>query len=314
MYKFKYGLIISLFSLLAFVFLAGCEQETKPAVDGDKLREYAGDLVNRALYKQAIETYEKYLDNYKIDDREKANVNYIIANTYFERLKDYENALTYYLKIKHLYPKSNLLDEVNKKVVACLERLERTEDAQQAMEEAVQLDPDQVTKKRPGEVVARIGDREITQGDLDFEISQLQPSLRAQFKTKDQKLKFLREYVATELLYNTAKRAGLDKNQQVIEGTFQAKKSLMVNKLLQQRIADKVEIDQDDIELYYQAHKDRYVEKDDEGNVIRQKSLDKVRQQVAQDLQMQKYQDAYQGLIEKMFMAEGVEFFENRVQ
>jgi len=296
-----------------FIF-GGCAKEKKPTVNGDKLREYAGDLINKSLYPQAIQEYQRYLDEYNIDSRERANVNYIIANTYFDRVKDYQQALAYYLKIKHLYPESSLMEEVNKKIVACLERLEKTEDAKQALDETVQYDQSKVQKKRPGEVIAKIGKREITQGDLDFEINQLPPSVRDQFRSKEQKLAFLRDYVATDLLYNTAKRAGLDKDKDVIEGAFQAKKTLMVRKLLEDRVANKVKVEDSDIQLYYDAHKDDYAEKDKDGNIVREKPLSEVRQQVAQDVSRKKYQDEYQALIERMIMAENVKFYENRVK
>jgi tetratricopeptide (TPR) repeat protein len=291
-----------------------CSGGKKPSLDGDKLREYAGDLINRALFKQAIDQYQRYLDEYDIDSREQANVNYIIANTYFDRLKDYENALAYYLKIKHLYPESSLIEDVNKRIIACLERLERSTDAKQALDETVQADQSQVAKKRPGEVLARIGSREITQGDLDFEIDQLPPSVREQFRSKEKKMEFLREFVASELLYDTAKRAEIDQNPEVIEGAFQAKKMLMVRKLLQDRIAGKIDITNDDIGLYYDAHKSDYSEKDKDGKVIREKSLSDVQQQVAQDLYRKKYQDAYQNLIERMMLAENVQIHEAKVQ
>ena len=304
------------FILLAagVLILSGCKNENKPAVNGDKLREYAGALINKSLYPQAIREYQRYLDEYDIDSRERANVNYIIANTYFNRVKDYQQALAYYLKIKHLYPESSLMEEVNKKIVACLERLEKTEDARQALDETVQYDQSKVQKKRPGEVIAKIGKREITQGDLDFEISQLPPSVRDQFRSREQKLAFLRDYVATDLLYSTAKRAGLDKDKDVIEGAFQAKKSLMVRKLLEERVANKVKIEDSDIQLYYDAHKDDYAEKDKDGNIVREKPLSEVRQQVAQDLSRKKYLDEYQALIERMIMVENVKFYENRIK
>ncbi|MDZ7316090.1 MAG: hypothetical protein ONB24_08200 [candidate division KSB1 bacterium] len=305
------------FLVLSFVFaamlLSGCGGG-KQTVNPDKLREYAGELVNRGLYRQAAAAYEEYLQSGKIDDKERANVNYIIANLYFDRIKDYEEALAYYLKIKHFFPEAGLMSEVNKRIVACLERLDRPTDAQQALSETVQLKPDTVPTKRPGEVVAEIGGRQITQGDLDYEISKLPPSVRNQITTPEQKRDFLREYVATELLYDTALRAGLDKDPEVVEGTFQAKKALMVQKLLQDRIAGKVQIEPSDVELYYQAHKDKYVEKDAEGNIVRQKTLDEVRAEVQQELLRSKYQSAYQGLIEKMIIAEGAKFYENRVR
>ena len=304
-----------LFSILFMASLfVGCQGERKPVVSGDRLREYAGDLVNRGLYTQAIRQYQKYLDEYDVDPKERANVNYIIANTYFDRVKDYEQALAYYLKIKHFYPESSLIEEVNKRIVACLERLEKTEDAKQALDESVQLEPSKVKRKRPGAVVAKIGNREITLGDLEYEIQQLPPSVRDQFRSREKKLQFLREYVATELLYDTARRAGLDKDKDVIEGAFQAKKALMVRKLLEQRVADKVQIDDDDIRLYYEAHKTDYAEKDTDGNVIRERPLSEVRQQVIRDLTQEKYQNAYQALIERMIMAENVRFFDSRVE
>ena len=302
------------FMLTVAALLWSCGDSGTQAKKADELREYAGALINKSLYQQAIDVYDQYLNEYDVDPQEQANVNYIIANTYFERIKDYEKALTYYLKIKHLYPESSFIDEVNKKVVACLERLERTEDAQQALDEAVQMDEEDVRKQRPGEVIARIGDREITQGDLDFELRQLPPSVRNQVVGPEQKRQFLREYVATELLYNTAKRAGLDKDPEVIEGTFQAKKSLMVNQLLQQRIAGKVNIERQDVELYYQAHKDKYAEKDDQGNITREKPLQDVYQKVQDDLMRERYMQKYQEMITRMFNSEGVEIYENRLE
>jgi hypothetical protein len=88
----------------------------------------------------------------------------------------------------------------------------------------------------------------------------------------------------------------------------------MVQKLLQDRVAGKVEIEEGDLELYYQANKDRFVEKDDQGNVVRELPFSEVYDQVSQEFSRRKFQDAYQGLIEKMIIAEGVKFYENRVQ
>jgi tetratricopeptide (TPR) repeat protein len=306
--------ILSGLFLASLFFISGCKTETKPKVEGDRVREYAGDLVNRSLFTEAIEQYQTYLKDYEIEDRERANVNYIIANTFFDRVRNYEKALAFYLKIKHFYPESSLMEEVNKKIVACLERLDKPEDAKQALDEAVQMDPTQVKQSRPGAVVAKIDKREITVGDLNFEISQLPPSVRDQFRTREKKLQFLREYVATELLYDTAKRAGLDREQAIVEGAFQAKKSLMVRKLLEDRVAGKVNIEEEDLQLYFDANKETYSEKDDDGNIVNEKSLADVREQVYNDYGRQKYQNAYQALIERMLMAENVRFFESRVE
>jgi peptidyl-prolyl cis-trans isomerase C len=303
-----------LVSAVLGVLSLACSSSDPQQPDPEQMRQYASDLLNRDLYEQAVEQYSQYLSRYDISEREQANIHYIIANTYFDRIKDYERALSIYLKIKHFYPESPLMDEVNKRIVACLERLERSTDAQQALQETVQADAPRQQQKRPGAVVARIGDRDITLGDLEYELDQLPPSVQAQFSGVEKKAEFLREYVATELLYDTAKRAGLDDDPEVIEGAFQSKKMLMVRKLIQDRVAGTVEIDDKEIELYYKAHKERYAETNEEGEITRQPSLSEVQEQVARDLYEERYTEAYQKLVRQMMQAENVEFYKNRIQ
>lgn len=298
--------------LLGVAFAAGCSKKQGKR-NPDKVREYANALYNQQLYPQAIQEYQNYLNTYNISQGEQANITYTIANIYFDRLHDYQNALANYLKIKQFYPESNLQKEVNKKIVASLERLRRSEDAQQVLNETTSLNPAK-HKKRPGAVVAKIGNREITQGDLDYEISQLPPSVQTQFKDKAKKLEFLKQYVATELMYNTAKRKGLDKDKDVVEATFQAQKNFMVQKLLQQEIARNVKIDDSDIELYYKANKDKYAEKNKKGKVIRIKPFNEVKSQVTQDFLAEKRRTAYQALINRMTKAENVVIYSDKVQ
>ena len=198
--QFKLGVLF----LLA---LAACKQN-EPNLPAERVREFANVLYNRELYKQAIAEYERYLRDYPLNETEQANISYTIGNIYLDRLRDAESALAYYLRVKELYPKSELVDDASRRVVECLERLQRSADAQQALEESTFLDTSQVTKKRPGEVIAKIGDREITTGDLEFEMKNLPPYMQAQIRDRSRKLEFLQQYVATELLYNTAKRKG----------------------------------------------------------------------------------------------------------
>lgn len=300
--------------LLTLILTAACQQNSEPKFDGSQIRDYANALYNRELYQQAVDEYNRYLEEYDLEPSEAANINYIVGDIYFDRIHDYENALAYYLKIKHLYPESDLLEEVNKKMVVCLERLQRSADAQQVLEESAALDPSQGKEIRPGEVVARIGKREITTGDLEYEINKLPPYVRTQLSNQSKKVDFLKQYIATELLYDTARRKGLDSDKEVIEGTFQAKKNLMVQKLLQEAVSQKVNVDESDVELYYEAHKEKYAEKDDEGNIVNMRPLAEVRSQVMQDLIREKQQQAYDRLVQRMMRAEAVEIYEDKLK
>ena len=301
--------------ILLIALVTGCsDNKTEPAIGKSKARDFANVLYNRQLFEQSIQQYEHYLNSYDLDASEQANINYVIGDIYFERMRDYENALAYYLKIKYLFPESKLVTEANKKIVACLERLQRSEDAIQALEETTSLEPEKIRKKRPGAVVAKIGDREITQGDIDFELSQLPPYLRSQFNTTEKKLQFVQQYILTEILYDKAKREELDKEAEIIEAAFQAKREIMVQHLLRKEIEQRVKIEPSDVELYYNANKEKYAEKDEDGNIKRQKSFEEVKQQVAQDLAMERQQEALEQMTAQLMRAESAEIYEDKLQ
>ncbi|MFQ5823685.1 MAG: hypothetical protein ACE5JB_06485 [bacterium] len=300
--------------LIIILFVSGCQQKSEPKIEGSRIREFANVLYNRQLYHQALDEYTYYLTNYILSDDESANINYIIGDIYFERLKDYENALAYYLKIKHFYPESPLSDEVSKKIVECLERLERSADAQQALEEAALLEPSQARPRRPGAVIAKIGKKEITMGDLDHEINQLPPYMKSQISDKSKKIEFLKQYIATELLYDTAKRKGLDKDKEVIDAAFQAKKNFMVQMLLKEEISQNVNIHDSDVELYYKANKEKYAKKDKEGKIIEIRPFEEVKTQVMQDLIRERQQEVYDQLVQRMMRAEAVKIYEDRLE
>ena len=303
-------LIIIIFS----VVIAGCNQQIEPNISKEKARNFANELYNRQLFEQSAEEYTRYLQNYKLSDEEQVNISYAVGDIYFERLKDYENALAFYVRARYFNPKKELKRSIDKQIVACEERLGRPENAQQTLKESTALEPEKIAKKRPGAVVAVIGTKQITQGDIDFELSQLPPSIRSQYQDKSRKIEFLKQYILTDLLYDSAIRQGLEKDSEVVEAAYQAKKNIMVQKYLQEEIASKVNIELSDVELYYKANKDRYVEKDKEGNVKREKSLQEVQQQVAQDLAMEKQQQVYEELASKLMRAEGVKIYENKLK
>ncbi len=296
-----------IFFLLALV---ACNSN-EPNLPAERVREFANVLYNRELYKQAIAEYERYLRDYPLNETEQANISYTIGNIYLDRLRDAESALAYYLRVKELYPKSELVDDAGRRVVECLERLQRSADAQQALEESTFLDTSQVTKKRPGEVIAKIGDREITTGDLEFEMKNLPPYMQAQIRDRSKKLEFLQQYVATELLFNTAKRKGLENNQEVVDAAFQAKKNIVVQKFLQEEIGQSINFEPSEVELYYRANLSRYTKTDSSGQAP--PSFEEVRNQVTQDYVREKQQEAYGKLVERMMRAENAVIYSDKV-
>lgn len=313
--KSKMFRLFFIFLFLLGAVLTGCQKSQKPLLSKEQKRELANVFYNQQLYPQAIHEYEDYLQNYQLDGNESANISYMIANIYFDRLHDYENALAYYLKIKYLYPESNLQTEVGKKIVACLERMKRSTDAQQVIEQTAALDESQKKESKPGEVIAEIGERKITTGDLQYEINQLPVYVRDQIKTPQQRLEFLKNYIAQELLYDSAKRKGLDKDKEVRAGVAQAERSLMAQKLLQEEIEKEANLQNytnADVELYFKANKEKYAEKDKNGKIKKAPSFEEVKDRVAKDFIQEKQQAAYQALVERLMKAEQVRIYENK--
>jgi len=295
-------------------WISGCSPGGRSKADAEKLRAFANELVNRELYSQAVREYQNYLDAYDADDEARANITYTVAGIYFERLHDYENALAYYLKLKTLYPRSPMLPQADRQIVACLERLQRSADAKQALDEAAGLSPSGSGASQPGQVVARIGDRTFTSGDLRVRIRQLPEYQQNQLGDKTAKLEFLKQIVATELFYDAAKRKGLENDKDVIEAAFQAKKNMMVQKYLEQEIEGQIRISDGDVRLYYKANTDKYAEKDSKGKVKRTRPFEEVRQQAAEDVVREKQNEAVQDLLKRMMLAEKVEIYDDRVE
>jgi tetratricopeptide (TPR) repeat protein len=307
---------IILFSITAFsLIMLSCSAEKKATtVSEEEKLQLANTYFNNGLYQAAVDEYLGYINDYNIDENRQANTYYNIANIYFERVNDYEKALQYYFKIKYLYPESTLQGEVGKRIVSCLERLKRTKDANRYVQEQAALDKSTVTEEHPGEVLAVIGERKITQGDIDFEISKMPSYMQSQFSDKKSKQDFLKQFVVQELLYDSAKKQGLEKDKDVIEGTFRIQKSLMSEKVLQNELKDKVQITQADAQLYYNAHKDKYAEKDEKGKVKREKPFNEVAEQAARDLSMERQQEAYNQLANRLIKDNNVQIYENKVQ
>ena len=305
--------IVMIISGILF-YACGSDKQAQSQTDSNARLELANAYQNNGLYQAAVDEYLVYLAEYPVEPERKANTYYTIANIYFDRLNDYEKALEYYFKIKYLYPESNLQGETGKKIVNCLERLHRSADAARVMEKEASLDQEAVAENRPGKVLADLGDRKITQGDLDFQITKLPPYMQDQFKNKETKKQLLQQLIAEELLYDSAKRKGLDKDKDVIEASFQAQRALMVQKLLQDELKDKINIQPEDVELFYMAHKDMYVEKDSQGKVKRQKPFEEVAQKAAQDLAMDRQQQESQKIIERLMQTKKVKIYDNRIR
>lgn len=267
---------------------------------------YAHALRDRGLHKQAVQEYRSLINSGVLSNDERAKLAYIIGDIQMSDIKDYEEALAAFTMVKALSPKSKLIGQVEVKSVECLERLGRPFEAGKEMKRLTSLKPE---KHVPGEaVVAVVGDRKITMKELEKQIASLPPGLQKIYREKGRQLEFLKQYIATELLYDSARRRNFDKDPEIVEQALQARKQLMVRKLMEQETREKVKVTSKEIELYYKAHEDEFSE--GEGKEKRIKPLGEVGREIAARLEMEKKEEAYQELIERLVRAERVMVYE----
>jgi tetratricopeptide (TPR) repeat protein len=276
------------------------------AVGAAKEREVAAALAGRGLYREAADSYEAYLAGARIADDERANVLYTVAGLYMDKLGDYAGALARLERIKTLYPNAPTIGDVNRRTVECLERLGKTLDAQNALDQATRPDAAAPTG---GTVLARVGDREITDRDLADEIEALPPQVRERVTTPEAKKELLHGIVQRELMVAAAVRRGLDKDPEVLSEAEKARRGILAGRVFKEEVIDKMEISPGVVADYLRQHPQEFQDKD--GTPLAQ---DQAMRLAQQKVGMQEQERLSRKLVESLMTAQKAEVFEDRVK
>ncbi|MBD3380478.1 MAG: hypothetical protein GF408_08480 [Candidatus Omnitrophica bacterium] len=112
--------------------------------------------------------------------------------------------------------------------------------------------------KDPGdEVIASVGNTRITVNDFNERVSNLPP--RYQRIAKARKGQFLQELITDILLYNAALEKGVDKDREVRKMVEEAKKKILIARLLKDEVNEAVTITDEEVEEYYLSNPVRYM-------------------------------------------------------
>ncbi len=229
-------------------------------------RELAGRLLAAGLADQAIEQYRRYLEEARVPPDQQGQIAYTIGKLCMDRGR-YEEALSWLYQVEILHPQTELAAETGSKIVACLERLGKYTQAEYALQSHAAPSTEKASSPTSGAVAARIGRDAITAQEVLEALDALPDWMRESFREPARKEDFLKQYVAEELLFRKAKKLELDKDPRIRLQADRALRQLLIRKVLESEVEDKVRISEEDIELYYRANRDRYQEK--EGYKIR---------------------------------------------
>jgi len=221
----------------------------------DKARlGYANLLLAKGLNSEAAGAFEACVNNSRMDAKDLAGVCYKLGNIY-AGLGQYEKALSNFYKSELLDPGSSYKQEMSQKIVTSLESLGLSQQAQYELDSRTSVKPDE---RRPEKIAVRIGKREISNEEIDMVINRLPEHIKKTLNSNDAKLKFVREYVATEVLYDKGKKLGLDRDSNIRYAVEDFKKQLVLQELLRDEISKQLKITPGDVSLYYKANMNKY--------------------------------------------------------
>lgn len=223
------------------------------------MREYATLLEQKGLTNAAIEAYEDYLESAPLEPDVRANVCYSVGKLAADAER-YETALEYLYQAEMLNPQSPMKDEINSKIVLCLEKLGRTSQLRRELRNRTKPERTAADLEEGEVVLAEFGGEIITDRDLDREIEALPPSAREAFTAPEKRIELLRTIVAERLLLDKALRLELDKDPEVQDELANVRDELIVRRLVNQEVNSKISITPADVERYYEAEIGRFTE------------------------------------------------------
>ncbi len=112
-------------------------------------------------------------------------------------------------------------------------------------------------KSPKGEVLASIGGEKITVADFDERISNLPE--RYQTVVQKRKGEFLQELINDKLLYQEAINKGLHKDREVLGVIAEARKKILIARLLKDDVDDVINVTEEEIVEFYGTNNDKYM-------------------------------------------------------
>lgn len=324
-----FGLVV--FLLLVVVILAlvnlilqlragpAATKAVSPALSSQQTEQLANRLAGRNLYNRAADAWKDYLAKADVEDTQSAKVLFQIG-TLLEKAGRYDEAIEYFYRSEMTAKLKELAGRMNSHISDCFRKLGKFSALRYELMDRTAF---RETQDAGGRVVAEIGAEKITEADLDAAIEKnIDDQLQAvaafmtaeqlasqkqrileQYRSQNNRLQFLQSWLAQEVLYRQGLEEKLAERPGVKELLNDLAKSVLSRQLMNEQLAAKINITETDIETYYEANKNKYVEpadKEDPNSPQRQKGLDEVTEQVLTELTNRKRQEVQQQYIDEM--------------
>jgi peptidyl-prolyl cis-trans isomerase C len=115
-------------------------------------------------------------------------------------------------------------------------------------------------EKPPTGVIARVDEGVLTQWDLEMDIPEAQRALAS----LDQKRDYVKGWIESEILYQEAKRKGIDKDEAVKWRMDRAVRNAIIESFLQKELQARVKVSEEEIRQYYLNNQSTFAREEDE--------------------------------------------------
>ena len=287
-------------------------------------KDLAMKLQKNGLYGEAVEAWKDFMALDQPGNKERASIWYTIGKLH-QDAGEYEAALTSYYRSEGLFVNNDLSQDLASRIQYCLEVLGKFAALRYELAERVGIGEE----PKGEEIVAEIGPEKISLADLDRKIenyidllisqyasyldaqalNRQKEELFKQFSTEEGKFEILNQYIVSEILYRKAREDNIADDPVTRSLLNETEKQILGQQLLNQNITQKINITENDLKMYYDANKAKYIT--EEGI---QQSFEEVSGQVLTDLRSEKEIEAQQQLIEELRARYDVVVYPSRIQ
>jgi parvulin-like peptidyl-prolyl isomerase len=246
------------------------------SLSAQQTKQLATKLAQRNLYARAVKVWQDYLNVAELTDTERAKVLFQIG-TSLEKAGSYAEAIEYFYRSEISAKLSELEPQINTHIKDCFEKLGKFS----AMRyELIDRTSFKKSSDAGGKIVAEIGAEKITEADLDATIensidNQLAPmsafmtaeqlneqkkKMLEQYRNPEAREQYLRAWLAQEVLYRQALQEQMTEKSEVKKLLEDLSRGVLSQQMMNQQLADKINITETDIQTYYTANKDKFVE------------------------------------------------------
>jgi peptidyl-prolyl cis-trans isomerase C len=107
-------------------------------------------------------------------------------------------------------------------------------------------------------VIAKVNNTTITKEDFIKKINRLPEWARNRFQNEEGKKQFLEEIIKEEILYQEAKKQGLNKDKEFQDKLEEFKKMALIAVLLKKEVEEKAKADTKEVRDFYDKHQDEF--------------------------------------------------------